>query len=197
MLLSSRFTEVLAFAARLHRNQVRKGPGEVPYLAHLLATAALVLEYGGGEDEAVAAVLHDAVEDQGGAPTREIINRLFGERVAAIVDGCTDSGGVPKPPWRERKERFLEGLRAAPPDVLLVTLADKLSNVRSTIKSLRESGDEVWRRFRGGEGGTLWYYRAVLETVHPPDARVKALWSELGRAVAEMENLASSTRKPG
>ena len=196
MQVSSEFTEALAFAARLHRAQRRKGPGEVPYLAHLLTTAALVLEYGGGEQEAMAALLHDAVEDQGGAPTREMIRRLFGERVAAIVDGCTDADTVPKPPWRERKERFVDRLRSAPPEIVRVTLADKLANVRSLLRGLRESGGALWNGFRGGKRGTLWYYRAVLAAVHPEDARIKALAGELERAVAELETLAASTRAP-
>lgn len=191
MALSARFTEALVFAAQLHRSQRRKGPAEIPYIAHLLAVAGTVIEHGGTEEEAIAALLHDAVEDQGGLSTRETILRLFGPEVVEIIDGCTDATATPKPPWRERKEQFLSRLVGAPASIQLVVLADKLSNVRSTIRDLRQFGSEVWKRFRGGEEGTLWYYRAVVDTVRPADARSAALHRELERAVEELEALAA------
>jgi GTP pyrophosphokinase len=190
MSLSPRFTEALAFAARLHRDQVRKGPDHVPYVSHLLTVAGTVIEYGGTEDEAIAALLHDAIEDQGGAATREIIVRLFGEPVARIVDGCTDASTVPKPPWHLRKQTYVERLREAPPSVLVVVLADKLSNVRSTLRDLRVTGPEIWNRFRGGREGSLWYYRSVLDSARSADPRVTQLRDELERSFRELESLA-------
>lgn len=159
---SSRFEEALVYATRLHIRQMRKGR-DVPYVAHLLAVTALVLENGGDEDQAIAALLHDAVEDQGGMKTlREIENR-FGERVAFIVAGCTDSYEIPKPPWRVRKEAYLVHLSTAPVEVLLVSLADKLHNARSILKDLLVEGEATWDLFNGGKDGTLWYYRSLVD----------------------------------
>lgn len=151
------------WASELHREQTRKG-GRTPYIAHLLAVTALVLEGGGDEDEAIAAVLHDAVEDQGGARTRAQIVERFGERVARIVDGCTDTDETPKPPWRARKSAFIESLALADPSVRLVVTADKLHNATCTLHDLREHGPGVWDRFRGRENA-MWYYRSVLEAL--------------------------------
>src|SRR6478672_7509499 len=129
-MLSERFTQALTFATQLHANQKRKGSG-VPYIAHLLGTASLALEHGANEDEAIAALLHDAIEDQGGAPTREEIRRRFGDTVTAIVDGCTDADVTPKPPWRARKEAYIAHVASAAKSVLLVSSADKLHNART------------------------------------------------------------------
>jgi (p)ppGpp synthase/HD superfamily hydrolase len=164
MSLSGRFQEALVYAATLHDGQVRKGT-EVPYVSHLLAVASLVLEHGGDEDEAIAGLLHDAVEDQGGARTLQEIRDRFGDRVAAIVEGCSDTDTIPKPPWRQRKERFLERVRTAQRSVLLVAAADKLHNARTLLASYRAEGEDVWHRFRGGRDGTLWYHRAVLDVL--------------------------------
>jgi (p)ppGpp synthase/HD superfamily hydrolase len=196
MTLSPRFSEALVFAAQLHRSQKRKGPAEIPYISHLLIVAGTVIEYGGDEDAAIAALLHDAVEDQGGLATRETILRLFGPEVTEIVDGCTDTSDYPKPPWRERKERFLARLGEAPAAVQLVVLADKLSNVRSTIRDLRLLGERVWERFRGGEQGSLWYYRAIVEAVRPAAPNLRALQQELAGAVGELEELSQRMRAP-
>ena len=133
MQLSDRFTEALTFAAELHADQVRKGSG-TPYLAHLLGVASIVLEYGADEDEAIAALLHDAIEDRGGAQTREEIRRRFGDWVTEIVDGCTDSDRQPKSPWRQRKEAYIARLPQASKSVRLVSAADKLYNTRSLLK---------------------------------------------------------------
>lgn len=194
MALTPRFTEALVFAAQLHRDQTRKGPADIPYISHLLAVAGTVIEHGGAEKEAIAALLHDAVEDQGGLATRETILRLFGPEVTEIVDGCTDSTAYPKPPWRERKEQFLARLSQASASTLLVVLADKLSNIRSTIRDLRIFGPSVWERFRGGEQGTLWYYRAIVGAVNPAEPRLKNLHAELECAVRELEQLSRRTR---
>jgi (p)ppGpp synthase/HD superfamily hydrolase len=162
MPLSERFEQAFRYAFELHRRQLRKG-SRTPYLAHLMGVAALVIEDGGSEDEAIAALLHDAPEDQGGLLVLEQIRQRFGDHVAEIVDGCTDTYETPKPPWRARKQRYLEHLRRAKPEVQRVSLADKLHNARSILSDLRGSGDGLWTRFNGGKEGTLWYYRALLE----------------------------------
>jgi GTP pyrophosphokinase len=186
-LLGPRFEEALAYAARLHACQVRKGT-RIPYVAHLLSVSALVLEDGGDEDQAIAALLHDAVEDQGGRPQLQQIRRRFGERVAAIVEGCTDADEIPKPPWRARKEAYLAHLRTADPAVRRVSVADKLHNARAILADYRLVGDALWERFSGGRYGVLWYYRALAD-IHL-DVTAGPLADELGRVVAEMERLA-------
>jgi len=148
-----------------------------------------VLEHGGSEDEAIAALLHDAVEDQGGAPVLEEIRRSFGPVVAAIVDGCSDSETIPKPPWRERKEKYLAHLPAAGRSVHLVSAADKLHNVRSLVDDYREHGELLWDRFNGGRAGTLWYYRAVADAL--ASAIAGPLTQKLEAAVAELERLSA------
>jgi (p)ppGpp synthase/HD superfamily hydrolase len=189
MALSDRYYEALDYAARLHAQQVRKGTN-VPYVSHLLAVSSLVLEHGGDEDEAIAALLHDAVEDQGGTATAEEIRRRFGARVAEIVVACsdTDSDVRPKPAWRPRKVAHLDQLRTASPSVRLVVAADKLHNARSIALEYRRSGEALWSRFSGGRDGTLWYYRETLEILSAPAP--SALVLELGRVVAEIERLA-------
>ena len=161
--LGERFEEALAWTSALHRRQARKGPA-VPYVAHLLAVCSLVLEAGGDEDEAIAALLHDAVEDQGGAPRLEEIRGRYGDRVAEIVDGCTDAYEFPKPAWRQRKQDFINSLDQARDSVLLIVTADKLHNVRSTIESLRAERPSVWERFRGRERA-LWYYQQITDAL--------------------------------
>jgi len=174
------------FAAQLHANQVRKG-GSVPYVSHLLAVTSTVLDNGGDEEEAIAALLHDAIEDQGGKETREKIRQLFGDRVVDIVDGCTDADTLPKPPWRWRKEKYLAHLRNAPPSVRLVSLADKLHNARSVLADYREMGDQVWERFKGGREGTLWYYHELKDIFEALDS--SALSREFVSVVSELERL--------
>jgi len=185
--LSQRFEEALNFCVRLHSQQRRKGT-QVPYIAHLLAVAAFVLEDGGDEDLVIAALLHDAVEDQGGLDTLQMIRIKFGDRVADIVDGCTDSYTVPKPPWWERKERYLDHLRAANSDVLRVSLADKLHNSRSILRDLRQSGDETWSRFNGGKEGTMWYYRELAAIFIESDLSSQMV-EEFIQTVLEIEDL--------
>jgi len=184
--LGSRFQEALHYASSIHAQQVRKG-SQVPYVAHLLAAASLVLEDGGTEDEAIAALLHDAVEDQGGQPRLKDIRNRFGDKVAEIVEGCTDTDAIPKPPWRERKERYVEHVRSAPPDVLRVSCADKLHNARALLADFRALGGALWKRFNGGRDGTLWYYR-TLASVYK-ERRIGFLAEELHRVVSELEHL--------
>ncbi|MGB2910259.1 MAG: HD domain-containing protein [Anaerolineales bacterium] len=185
-MLSSRFEGALILATRLHTNQVRKG-ARIPYVAHLLAVTALVLEDGGDEDQAIAALLHDAVEDQGGIETLDEIRRRFGERVAHIVLGCSDSFESPKPPWRERKENYLSHLREADIDILHVSLADKLHNACSILGDLQQHGDVIWERYKGGEDGTLWYYRSLVDVFREKD--FSPMVGELQRVFNEIEGL--------
>lgn len=188
MNLSARFEKALVYATRLHDGQHRKGK-PVPYLAHLLGTASIALEFGANEDEAIAALLHDAVEDQGGVATREQIRRRFGDAVAKIVDGCTDSDTIPKPPWRARKEAYIAHLHTASPSVRLVSAADKLHNARAILRDFRTLGEALWERFAGGKAGTLWYYRALVEAFREDSAM--PLVEELDRVVTELERLAA------
>jgi (p)ppGpp synthase/HD superfamily hydrolase len=159
-LLTTRFENAFAYASHLHRHQRRKSTS-IPYLAHLLAVTALVLEDGGNEDEAIAALLHDAVEDQGGLRVLAEIRLRYGDRVAEIVEGCSDSFSLIKPPWKERKEKYLEHLHTASPEVIRVSLADKYHNASSTLRDLKAQGNTVWERFNGGRQGTLWYYQSL------------------------------------
>jgi (p)ppGpp synthase/HD superfamily hydrolase len=162
MALSRRFEEALVFAAHRHRDHFRKA-SEVPYVSHLLAVAALVMEHGGEEDAVIAALLHDAVEDQK-ATLRELRD-LFGDEVAAVVDACSDTDEDPKPPWRERKVAFLETIPSMSAAAKLVVAADKLHNVRSIVEEYRLIGEEVWERFSGGRDGSLWYYESVAQAL--------------------------------
>lgn len=184
--LTSRFEEALVFATQLHSDQTRKG-SHVPYISHLMAVASLVIEDRGREDEAIAALLHDAVEDQGGEPTLEIIRSRFGEHVAELVLACSDAFEIPKPPWRERKEAHLAHMREATQEVRRILLADKLHNSRSLLADLRAEGDKAWDKFKGGKEGSLWYYRSALESLD--DGKGGYLIEELGRVMIEIEEL--------
>jgi (p)ppGpp synthase/HD superfamily hydrolase len=185
--LGPRFLRAFDCAARKHRDQTRKA-STIPYVAHLMGVASLVLEAGGDEDLAIAALLHDVVEDCGGAPMLKEIRRRFGPRVAKVVDGCTDADTYPKPPWRERKEKYIGHLESADADTQLVSAADKLNNVRSIISDYRAIGESVWSRFNGKRDGTLWYYR-TLRDVFLRRKRNRITW-ELDLAVRELESLA-------
>lgn len=187
--LDDLFAEALQYAWQLHRRQKRK-MADTPFFAHLMSVGGLVLDYGGGQAEAIAALLHDAVEDQGGLETLEEIRRRFGDRVAAIVEGCTDSFQQPKPPWRERKERFLARLAEASDSVRLVCAADKIHNLRSLVRAYQKHGEAIWSAFRGGREGTLWYYRAVLEVLQK--GRPLSIVQEFAEAAAQLERLVSA-----
>lgn len=192
MVLSPRFKEALVFATQRHGQQVRKGT-TVPYISHLLAVASLVLEYGGDEDEAIAALLHDTIEDQGGALAREEIRSRFGNTVVAIVDGCTDAEVIPKPPWRRRKETYIASMYDAPHSVRLVSAADKLHNARSILADYRVLGEELWRRFGGGKQGTLWYYHTLIDAYRA--AGTDPLVEELARTIAELDALVAQNEQ--
>ncbi len=167
MTLSLKYQEALVFAFDLHRAQERKG-SKVPYLAHVLGVSSLVLEHGGDEDLAIAGLLHDAVEDQGGLETAEAIKTRFGERVARVVLECTDSHEEPKPPWKERKQRYLDKLATATADASLVSSCDKLYNLQTIVDDLHANGDTVWSRFTGGKDGVLWYYQELSRRLRAP-----------------------------
>jgi (p)ppGpp synthase/HD superfamily hydrolase len=183
-ILGRRFERALLFATRKHAGQTRKGT-TVPYVAHLLSVTGLVLEAGGDEDLAIAALLHDVVEDCGGASMLREIHRRFGQRVAHVVEGCTDTDLDPKPPWRQRKEDYLKHLRTADADVRLVSAADKLHNTRSVLTDYRQIGEQVWERFQGKRDGTLWYYRALVDEFKRK--KTNRMIHELERVVSELE----------
>lgn len=186
--LGSRFLRAFDFAAAQHAGQARKA-STIPYIAHLMGVASLVLEAGGNEDLAVAALLHDVVEDCGGAPMLKEVRRRFGRRVAEIVAGCTDADSYPKPPWRERKEKYLRRLEKADADTKLVSAADKLNNVRSILSDYRAVGESIWARFNGGREGTLWYYRALLDEFLRH--KLNRITQDFELAVNELETLVS------
>ena len=184
--LGPRLQRAFRYAAEKHAGQTRKQTS-VPYLSHLMAVAALVLEAGGDEDMAIAALLHDVVEDCGGMPRLREIRKLFGARVAGIVDGCTDAYVEPKPEWRTRKEEYLREVKHADTATRLVSAADKLHNVRTIIADYRRDGDTVWGRFKGKKEGTLWYYRALSDEYQRRGRNRNT--RELALAVTELERL--------
>lgn len=192
MILTSRFETALSFAARLHAHHVRKQT-TIPYISHLLAVASIALEHGANEDEAIAALLHDAIEDQGGDHTRQTIRRLFGEQVVEIVNGCTDAETDPKPDWRPRKVQYIAHIRHASASVRLISSADKLHNARAILADYRVIGEAIWERFTGGKEGTLWYYRSLVEAFR--EAGTTPLVEELDRVVSEMERLAGVSNR--
>lgn len=187
--LSVRFEDALIYSTRLHANQKRKH-SEIPYAAHLLGVTAFVLEDGGDEDEAIAALLHDAVEDQGGLKTLSEIRKRFGDRVADIVDAVTDSYTTPKPPWRERKEQYIQSIGTASESVIRVSLADKVYNAGATLRDIRSEGEEGWTRFNGGKSGTLWYYNQLIIAFR--EFGSSYLLQELERIYEELENIAGN-----
>ncbi len=185
-MLGPRFPEALVYAERLHHGQCRKGT-EVPYVSHLLAVAALVLESGGSEDEAIAALLHDALEDCPGLTSSEDIARRFGPDVAATVEACSDTTVHPKPPWRERKKAYLKHLHEeATASALRVTAADKLHNTAAMVRDYRREGEALWQRFNAGPEDQLWYLREVADVLSERDAPLAA---DVGQVVQELEAL--------
>ena len=183
--LTGQFSKALGYAELKHHNQIRKG-GDIPYVGHLLAVAGLVINDGGSEEQAIAALLHDAVEDAGGPATLEEIRANFGEDVARIVDQCSDTDEVPKPPWRERKQRYINHLADVGEDTLLVSVADKLDNARSMLRDYHQHGPSLWERFNAkNPHDHLWYYGELLAAYR---ARGFESWmvDELDRVVTEL-----------
>jgi (p)ppGpp synthase/HD superfamily hydrolase len=190
-ILTERFDEALAYVAHLHRTQLRKG-GDIPYLGHLLSVSSLVIEGGGTETQAIAGLLHDAVEDQGGAPILAEIRAKFGDDVATIVDQCSDTDVVPKPPWKARKEAYIAHLHTASDDTILVSLADKLDNARALLRDYRIVGAELWQRFSVNDPKEhLWYYRSLLEVFK--DRNQTWLVDELDRVITTLEESITQT----
>ena len=192
--LTGRFDLAFQLASGLHHSQCRKGT-EIPYISHLMSVAALVLEAGGDEDQAIAALLHDAMEDQGGPPTLETIRRLFGDRVAEIVKECSDSESEDpenKLPWHQRKQAYLAKLTNASPDALLVSAADKLHNARAILADYRRLNDGIWKRFNkeASKQDHLDYYRKLVTTFRKTTAP-QAMVDELDHVVTELEHLAT------
>jgi GTP pyrophosphokinase len=187
------FERALSFATKLHAEQVRKET-DIPYISHLISVAGIVLENGGGRDEAIAALLHDSIEDQaetfpGGAEAlRNEIKDRFGENVLEIVEGCTDAEVISKPPWKKRKEAYIAHLEATSDATRLVSCSDKLHNARTIVSDLRVIGDSLWSRFKGGKDGTLWYYDTLAKTFMRLGPRKLA--NELELTVSEMRKLA-------
>jgi len=191
--LSERFDEALTYASGLHRTQTRKG-GEIPYVGHLLSVASLIIEGGGTETQAIAGLLHDAVEDQGGAPVLADIREKFGDDVATIVAECSDTDVVPKPPWKKRKQDYIDHLGDASEATILVSLADKLDNARAILRDYRIDGPELWQRFSVHDPQQhLWYYRSLLAVYQARNSTW--LVDELARVLGELENLVTTAKK--
>jgi (p)ppGpp synthase/HD superfamily hydrolase len=188
--LGERFAGAFQLAFELHRAQTRKGSG-IPYIGHLLGVTSIVIDNGGSEDEAIAALLHDSAEDQGGRQTLQRIRERFGDAVADIVEHCSDHLDEPAPPWRERKERYLARLEHAPGPALHVSLADKVHNVRTIVLDYRELGDPLWDRFNAQRDEVLWYYRSLAEVF---GRRCPGpLADELTESLADLERVVGSS----
>lgn len=186
--LGPRLQRAFRYAAKMHAGQTRKQTA-VPYLSHLMAVTSLVLEAGGDEELAIAALLHDVVEDCGGMPRLREIHRMFGKRVAKIVEGCTDSFVNPKLEWAVRKGDYLKRLRDEDDETRLVSACDKLHNVRTIIADYRKDGEAIWKRFSGRRHGTLWYYRALSNEFSRK--KLNRITRELEIVVTELERISS------
>jgi (p)ppGpp synthase/HD superfamily hydrolase len=189
MRLSRQFEKALSYATRIHGGKLRKKT-RIPYIAHILGVAAIATEYGANETEAIAALLHDAVEDCGGAKRLRDIERKFGKDVAKIVEGCTDTDQTPKPPWLERKEAYVAHVRHAPMPTKLVSASDKLHNVRAILMDYRKERERLWSRFNRGKQGALWYYRALVSAFS--GKRIQPLVQELDRTLTQLELLSNN-----
>ena len=165
-MLTHRFDDALRYASALHRTQFRK-VSNIPYIAHLMSVSALVLEYGGDEDQAIAGLLHDAVEDQGGLNTLDHIRQTYGPRVAGIVMECSDNDGEDKLPWQDRKDAYIASIASKSDDAILVTGCDKLHNATTILTDLQVLGPQVFDRFTAKRDGTLWYYRTLSDALTP------------------------------
>ena len=188
MKLSEEFQEALIYATRAHGDQKRKKTG-IPFIAHILGVTAIAMEYGANETEAIGALLHDTVEDCGGAHRLRDIRETFGDNVATIVDGCTDTYESPKPPWLERKRGYIEHLKESDSSTRLVSASDKLHNTRAILAELRRHGLDVFERFSGKMDGTLWYYRTLVTTFRRHRDHADLI-DELDRVVSEIEKFA-------
>lgn len=182
--LTPRFDEAVRYAREVHAGQDRKGTG-VPYISHLLGVSSIVLDDGGNEDEAIAALLHDAAEDHGGRARLEDIRSRFGDAVAKIVEDCTDSWDAPKPPWAERKRAYAEHARSLRASSLRVSVADKVHNSYAILRDLRNEGERVWARFKAAPDDVLFYYQSLVRAYR--EAGGGKLVDELERIVRGIE----------
>jgi len=182
--LTSRFDDAVRYAHEVHAGQSRKGT-DIPYIGHLLGVASIVLDDGGSEDEAIAALLHDAAEDHGGRERLDEIRSRFGDAVARIVEDCTDSWEAPKPPWRDRKMAYVEHARHLSPSSLRVSAADKVHNAYAILRDLRNVGEAVWDRFNAGADDVMAYYESLVRAYR--DAGGGRLVDELDRIVRGMQ----------
>lgn len=204
MKLTERFNQALSFALELHSSQYRKDT-EIPYFSHLIAVASLVLEHGGNEDQAIAALLHDAIEDQaesyGGLDRlRQTIQTVFGEKVLTLIEACTDADTIPKPPWKERKVTYIKHLETVPEEALLISVADKLHNARCILADYRVLGELLWSRFQGSRADIVWYYTSLLKLYKARNAATPSLLSQLEEVVqtlAMLVNYAALTEDCG
>ena len=186
-MLSERFSQAVTYAHELHEGQVRKGTN-IPYISHLMAVASLVMEGGGSEDEIIAALLHDAVEDCGGEPVLDEIKKRFGQNVTSIVDGCTETYEDPKPPWKARKDAYISHIKEGNPSVKLVSCADKLHNVRCILSDYRQEGETLWNRFSASKEETLWFYQSMAGVLCASGRDLK-IYADLDNAVKELEKI--------
>lgn len=198
--LTIRFDHAMLFAAQVHRNQERKKSG-IPYISHLLGVAAIVLDYGGDEDMGIAALLHDAAEDHGGKAMLQVIEQMFGPRVAKIVDGCTDSygdEGKRKPKWYPRKLRYMRRVRNEDAETRFVSAADKLYNARAVLRDVRQSGNSAFEPFSAPKAKVLWYYRSLVREYRAGGVThlLKPLLDDYDRVVTELEHLSGILATP-
>lgn len=189
---SSRFEQALVYAYEAHGEQTRKG-GDIPYMSHLMAVCGLVMEHGGTEDQCIAALLHDAVEDQGGRAKGDDIEQRFGIAVRRIVDGCSDTDVTPKPPWRERKEAYIAHLREATDEIRLVSCCDKIHNARTLLADLRIVGPSMWGRFNASPAETIWYFRSIVQALRDAGGPLM-LADELERTIDALEALMATSQ---
>ena len=192
-MLSEKFVQAVSYANEVHKEDVRKGT-QIPYISHLMAVASLVMEGGGSEDEIIAALLHDAVEDGGGKPVLDEIKKRFGQNVASIVDGCTETYENPKPPWKGRKDAYISHIKEGNPSVRLVSCADKLHNVRCILSDYRQEGETLWNRFSANKEETLWFYQSMANVLCTPGKDLK-VYADLDNAVKELEKTIKGVSK--
>ena len=185
MVLTARFDEAFRYAHEAHAQQTRKGTA-TPYIGHLMGVASIVLDDGGSEDEAIAGLLHDAAEDQGGRERLDDIRKRFGDSVARIVEDCTDSWETPKPPWAERKQAYVKHARQLPPASLRVSAADKVHNAYAILRDLRNMGEAVWSRFKAGPDDVIAYYDALVRAYREAGG---------GRLVDELDRIVRGIRR--
>jgi (p)ppGpp synthase/HD superfamily hydrolase len=191
MNLSDRFAKAFKLAHKLHQHQERKS-GKIPYISHLMGVSSIVMRYGGNEDEAIAALLHDAAEDQGGEKILAYIRNRFGDPVADIVLGCSDTTESPKPPWKERKERYIGHLREANESTLIVAASDKLYNALDCVRTHAVIGERLWDLFTPSREETKWYYRSIAEVLEEREMEfphLSPLFAETIRVINQLLEL--------